>query len=205
MLEAAKLIKSYLMRQPNNMRGSLNKKGFTLVELMVSISIISILSAVTIASLQTAKKRANDMAATQAVLQFKKAMSSYKVVKGSYPDEFSSSAVGVSASGIDAYLTSAGVIPNYIRSSPAKISPSALLINPYNANINGWSTPGSSTYTTCGGKPSNQGYMLILYGFPSNVTPDLPLYSFNGSPVPTYYCITGDDSVINNDGLFVIE
>jgi prepilin-type N-terminal cleavage/methylation domain-containing protein len=62
----------------------MNKKGFTLIELMVVIAIVGILSAVILASLGNAKKKARDTSIRQSVLEMKKLLEIELLTSGSY-------------------------------------------------------------------------------------------------------------------------
>ncbi|MCC2630589.1 MAG: hypothetical protein K0S38_398 [Candidatus Paceibacter sp.] len=63
-----------------------SKKGFTLVELLVVISIISLLSAVVLASLSTAKAKARDAQVKSTFNQVQKALFLYYDKYGRYPN-----------------------------------------------------------------------------------------------------------------------
>lgn len=60
-------------------------KGFTLIELLVVIAIISLLSSVVLASLKSAKDKADIAKMQQEVKQFKRAMETYRTINNSYP------------------------------------------------------------------------------------------------------------------------
>ncbi len=61
------------------------KKGFTLIELIVVIAIISLLASVVLSSLGTARQKATDTSKIQAVEQMRNALQLYLTDKGSYP------------------------------------------------------------------------------------------------------------------------
>lgn len=61
------------------------KKGFTLVELLVVISIISLLSSIVFSSLQDARSQARDTKRVQDIKQFKLALELHYQAEGSYP------------------------------------------------------------------------------------------------------------------------
>ena len=59
-------------------------RGFTLIELLVVISIIGFLSSVVLASMQTARYKAKDVALAQNLKSLQTAMELYRETKGSY-------------------------------------------------------------------------------------------------------------------------
>jgi prepilin-type N-terminal cleavage/methylation domain-containing protein len=59
-------------------------KGFTLIELLVVISVIALLSSIILASLSTAKKRANDTKVRAQLVQAKTAVELYISINGGY-------------------------------------------------------------------------------------------------------------------------
>ncbi len=61
------------------------KKGFTLIELMVVISIISLLSVIVLTSLQAARQKARDSKRVSLVTQYTTALELYKLDHGYYP------------------------------------------------------------------------------------------------------------------------
>jgi general secretion pathway protein G len=60
-------------------------KGFTLVELLVVISIISLLSSVVLAALNSARVKARDVVRMSDMRQLQKAIETYNIDKGHYP------------------------------------------------------------------------------------------------------------------------
>jgi prepilin-type N-terminal cleavage/methylation domain-containing protein len=62
-----------------------NKKGFTLVELLVVVAIIGILAAVSVVSLNTARARARDSRRVADVRQIQTALELYYNDMGTYP------------------------------------------------------------------------------------------------------------------------
>src|SRR3989344_3863695 len=60
-------------------------RGFTLIELLVVISIISLLSSVILASLNSARGKAHDAARRQGLVQMRNALELYRVENGRYP------------------------------------------------------------------------------------------------------------------------
>ncbi len=67
------------------------KLGFTLIELMVVISIIGLLSSIVLASLKDARDKANVVKFSSEINQFKTALELYRADKGEYPYENKSS------------------------------------------------------------------------------------------------------------------
>ncbi len=63
------------------------ERGFTLIELLVVISIISLLSTIVLASLNSAREKAKDAATTQNIKSLMLAMELYKDAKGFYPGQ----------------------------------------------------------------------------------------------------------------------
>lgn len=61
------------------------QKGFTLIELLVVISIVSVLSSVVLASLNTARKKARDTQRLMDMREFQKALAFYYDKYGQYP------------------------------------------------------------------------------------------------------------------------
>jgi prepilin-type N-terminal cleavage/methylation domain-containing protein len=64
-----------------------NKRGFSLIELLVVISIIGLLSSVVLASLQTARQKAQGARIVQGMNQIKNAFELYRADTGKYPNE----------------------------------------------------------------------------------------------------------------------
>ena len=92
------------------------KKGFTLIELLVVVAIISILSSVVMASLNSARVKGKDAARMEDVKSLKTALELYYNDNGGYPTSNGSSNGDVLLS--DAILTSK-LVPTYISSMPA--------------------------------------------------------------------------------------
>jgi prepilin-type N-terminal cleavage/methylation domain-containing protein len=68
-------------------------KGFTLVELLVVISIISFLSSIVLASLNTAREKARISAVNSELMELAKGLEVYKLNHGSYPPKTCSESV----------------------------------------------------------------------------------------------------------------
>jgi prepilin-type N-terminal cleavage/methylation domain-containing protein len=63
----------------------MNKKGFTLIELLVVISIISLLSSIVMASLNTARMKSRTVRSLEDLRQINTAILAYYAENGSYP------------------------------------------------------------------------------------------------------------------------
>ena len=61
------------------------KKGFTLIELIVVVAIISLLSSIVISSLNVAKQKSADTAKIRVLQEFRTALNMYYNDNGSYP------------------------------------------------------------------------------------------------------------------------
>lgn len=100
----------------------MNKRGgFTLIELLVVISIIGLLSAVVLASLNSARQKANDSRRALDMKQLATAINMYYSDNGSYPTPgggYSTCAYGVGDTGWvgPAFINS--LVPKYISSLP---------------------------------------------------------------------------------------
>lgn len=99
------------------------KKGFTLVELMVTVSIIAILSAIIYASFDQARAQARDKARMSSLKEVQLALEVYKAQNGSYPLSGCSASgfagPGPASSGFTAcnnYIP--GLVPDFIDKLP---------------------------------------------------------------------------------------
>lgn len=88
------------------------KKGFTLVELLISVSIIAILVAIGVASYATINKQSRDTKRTSDIEQIRSALEMYRADNGAYPPLGSGN--WIAASGLDATL-----VPTYLPQIPA--------------------------------------------------------------------------------------
>jgi prepilin-type N-terminal cleavage/methylation domain-containing protein len=107
------------------------KKGFTLIELLVVIAIIGVLSAVVLASLNSARAKGRDALRKSDLIEVQKALEVYYNDNGSYPVVAAWS--GISPNGGSKGVTGAGgyipnLAPQYIGSLP--VDPSG--------NFSGW-------------------------------------------------------------------
>ncbi len=105
------------------------KKGFTLIELLVVVSIISLLSSIVFASLNSARSKARDARRKEDVLQIRNALELYYNDNGSYPFPYPGNIPGCggvssgtcgsgngTTSGTNAYIS--GLTPTYISALP---------------------------------------------------------------------------------------
>ena len=104
----------------------MSKKGFTLIELLVVIAIIGLLSAIVLASLNTARAKARDAKRKEDMVQLRTAIEMYYSDHGSYPLPYPSAWSGIttngcgsgngSTGGANAYIQ--GLVPTYISALP---------------------------------------------------------------------------------------
>ncbi len=80
-------------------------KGFTLIELLVVISIISLLSSIVLASLSSAKNKANDTKRLASMKQIQTALELYRNQFGEYPNSDSLGCGGWDTPGNGTFLT----------------------------------------------------------------------------------------------------
>lgn len=150
-----------------------NKKGFTIIELLIVIVIIAILAAITLVAYNSVQTRAKNSAIIAAVNQSLKLVMSYGVVNGSYPNYYAClvpDSTGVCAWGstvaMNSTLTSSmatnGTVPSGI--PPVDSADTGIIYN-YSSTrtMNGNPAPLVLTYwllgaTTCsGGDIAGQG------------------------------------------------
>ncbi len=102
-----------------------NNLGFTLVELMVAISIIGILSAIVYANFGEARKAARDDVRKTSLKDLQLAIELYKAQNGVYPAQGNAAAWSGGTSG--SYSAGAnyivGLVPDYIAALPFDPSP----------------------------------------------------------------------------------
>ncbi len=89
-------------------------RGFTLIELLVVIAIIGILSSVVLASLNTARGKANDARRLQDLQQIAKALTIYRIDNGKFPDPAGCYSVTKNANEAYGLDNTTAIIPNFI-------------------------------------------------------------------------------------------
>jgi prepilin-type N-terminal cleavage/methylation domain-containing protein len=172
------------------------KRGFTLIELLVVISIISLLSTIVLASLNTAREKAKDSATLQNIKQLKLAMELYNNDNGFYPGQDGSltSCYGeYCAYSLDSFSDIENALSPYL-SNIKFINNSFVDIGGYDSyylfDIEAWAGP-SGEYS-CDGTET---YTEYVFGFPkydkAGREINLPFpKDINGSFYgPDYYCI----------------
>lgn len=82
------------------------RRGFTLIELLVVIAIIGVLSAVVLASLNTARGKARDAKRLSDMHQLQSALELYNLKNGGYPNSNNSGCGGWESTGSDTAISS---------------------------------------------------------------------------------------------------
>jgi type II secretion system protein G len=123
------------------------KKGFTLLELLVVISIIGLLSSVVLASVNSARENARDTKRISDLREVRTALEMYYTDNGFYPNHNNSQtspSVECGTSGGNAWwsLLSTALSPKYISKMPQDIQ------------------NGQNTFYYCGDKPNAEEYIL---------------------------------------------
>ena len=143
------------------------RNGFTLIELLVVISIIGLLSSIVIASLQSAKQKAQAASIVEGMNQLKNAFEIYKTDTGHYPNERVESvkdSLGWWDGGEDpvSYLKNV-LVPKYISSITNYASTYPGENTPFNVYVTGDDLYDDQGYNvTCGGIKLT-GYLFEFY------------------------------------------
>ncbi len=77
--------------------------GFTLIEILVVIAIISLLSSIVFASLAQARAKARDSKRVQDLIQLRNALELYKTDYGRYPDDIFIGGTEITSAGLDCW------------------------------------------------------------------------------------------------------
>ena len=163
-----------------------NTKGFTLIELMVVISIIGVLSSVVMAGLSSARAKAGDSANVQRMKQIQTAIELYREDNGSYPTtggnfQYNGYNTGGNLTPVFQSLISGGYISDIKTSNPPAISNESI---GYISPVGTWS---------CVNGPDNPSYLLVSFqeNLPSN-GPHLQLYipGLGFYEAPAYICVS---------------
>lgn len=188
--------KTAILLQTNNMKKNIKNRGFTLIELMVVIAIISLLSSIVLASIKTAREKAQITKAVGEMKSLQNAVELYMSSAGSYPivgtsggpkdDDMVVDNIGTDWGGFNSFLQTKFVANKYLANvvnSPnyPNNCKSDCDINGY---IFGYLTPftnpvlNSQLYFLCGGKRvTNYG----IYFWANTKKINLPLLTQNGS------------------------
>jgi prepilin-type N-terminal cleavage/methylation domain-containing protein len=142
--------------------------GFTLIELLVVVAIISLLSSIILASLSTAKQKANDAATLEEVHQVQLAMELYNNDNNGFPNP--TGFLGYYCLGAATCTGPFGPVTNQLAMAGFKYD------SPSNPSLFGLLAPKvaeASTYTTAGGylaSFSNLAHPLVYYCASSGTT-----------------------------------
>ena len=191
------------------MKSSSKNRGFTLIELMVVISIVSLLASVILATTATARRTAQKSALEQSLIQFQLALEVYKSTYDHYPYENGPTIDGLSKLYLSIFNKAKSFTPtsDYFTSYFQTISPNGTyegsmipsIINQPPLPLKNQSSANSSNYISyyiasdnylngkyCGSKPV-KGYLLELlissvgdtYNLPDENTTGIPTGGLN--------------------------
>jgi prepilin-type N-terminal cleavage/methylation domain-containing protein len=168
-------------------------KGFTLVELLVVVSIITLLSSVALASTAAFKDKANVASYVQSLKQFQTALEVYRNDKGYYPLYDANTAIstrnGNNGGGVAILMDSElpDFIPKYLPTSPMPFNNDTA--NYQIAYYNNIATKNlANAAFTCQGQVL-KGYVILFTSniFNSSSTPKLWV---SGSASAGWWCLT---------------
>jgi prepilin-type N-terminal cleavage/methylation domain-containing protein len=169
------------------MKNKIPKRGFTLVELLVVVSIISLLSSIVLSGLSVARSKARDTKAIAEIKSIQQALELYRATTGSFPATANNTiAVTGAWPGSSLSMTSltsffsATLIPTHI---PSITGPATSFYAYVNNQTN--------SVGTCGGVTSTN-FPYVLFFNTENTQSGFATASINGAPnnSPRYYCIT---------------
>lgn len=100
-------------------------RAFTLIEILVAIAIIGVLSAVVLASVNTARAKANNAKRLSDLHQIRTALELYVSANGSYPVQLGwrGTTPGCYGTGTDPNTAIPGLVPNFIPAMPQDPKP----------------------------------------------------------------------------------
>ncbi len=154
-------------QQPN----SGDKRGFTLIELLMVIAIISLLSAIVLAPLNSARVRSRDLARVTTLREIRTALDQYRNDAGQYPRAVNSSGA-LSFVCFDcttaAYLTDNVIAVDPVNTTATNLNSSALITKKYLPTIprDPKSISGSGGYLY---RSDGKDYCLMSYLNPENM------------------------------------
>lgn len=147
------------------------KRGFTLIELLVVIAIIGVLSSVVLASLGSARGRANDAKIRSDLRQISTALALYYDKYGTYPAGVSTDAIATALQPL--------VTEGFISSIPS--SPNSSY--PYRYHLYGPGDTGGLVVGTLTATPASTGYPGTCRPWASTVN------NWCTQAASTYYCL----------------
>lgn len=150
-----------------------------MIELMVVISIIALLSSIVLASLNSARAKAQSAKFVAELKQLQNALELYRTDNGNYPNE------GTDALGVDEPHTDAAlgpVLQKYIPKIPHSPNyPSTAILYTYDTSFVAERKTQSHFYFTCDDVPAAKYAIYIQSAFPINNLPTAKLLDENNA------------------------
>lgn len=174
------------------------QKGFTIVELLVVIVVISILVSITVVSYNGVQKKSRDGVRSQTIAQIQRALESYKSEKGRYPAH-----IGVSTnvpSGFmgdwgTGYSYSVDTAGNWMKELVDAKKLPATPLDPTNNNTYYFTYWSSMSHGAC----KEPFYILAaIYEEPTSVPSNSRSLNCNGEGIGAHWPVTATRAVFSN-------